>query len=98
MEATIRKIIGECNAHPMSGANALRALLARDRQRFFDRAVPVIRDGSECHGVQLLLALLLSEGMLTEALCNPRIFTLDEACAIAERLKRVDSQFDVRLL
>lgn len=98
MESAIRKILAECDSHPVSGATALRSVLQRDRNRFFEAALPIIREAQDSQGLNSLLTLLLSEGMLTDALCDPSMFTLDEACAIARRLKRVDPQFDVRLL
>lgn len=98
MEAAIRKIISEFVENPMQGSRALRLLFDKDQSGFFDRALPVLREEHDSPGYNYLLTLLLSQGELLKPLCNPQVFSANEAKRIARRLQMVDPHFDLRLL
>src|ERR1700681_955398 len=98
MESTIRKVISEFVENPLQGSRALRSLYEKDQTGFFERALPVLREEPDSPGFHYLITLLLSQGLLLAPLCNPQVFSLDEAKRIARRLRLVDSHFDVRLL
>src|SRR5260370_1319154 len=98
MEAAVRKIISEFEANPMVCSRALRSLFDRDQRGFFEGVLPLLRRGDDSPGFQYLLTLLTSQGVLLQPLCDPGVFTLDEATGLARKLKRADPQLDVRLL
>ena len=98
MEAAVQKIISEFEANPMVCSRTLRSMYEQDQTGFFESLLPLLRRGEDSSGFQYLLTFLLSEGILLKPLCDPGVFTLDEAIAISRRLRQVDSQFDVRLL
>jgi hypothetical protein len=98
MEAAVQKIISEFEANPMVCSRTLRSIYEQDQAGFFESLLPLLRRGEGSSGFQYLLTFLLSEGILLKPLCDPEVFTLDEAIAIARRVRQVDSQFDVRLL
>ena len=82
----------------MQSARTMRGLFDRNRTSFFELVLPILRQESVSPGFNYLLTLLLSQGLLLRTLCNPEIFTFEEAARIARRLIQVDGQFDVRLL
>ena len=98
MEAAVHKVISEFEANPMVCSRALRSLFEKDERGFFPGILPLLRRGEDSPGFQYLLTFLFSHGILLKPLCDPRVFTLDEATGIARRMSQVDSQFDVRLL
>lgn len=98
MEAAVHKVISEFEANPMVCSRSLRSLYDSDRRGFFAGVLPLLRRGEDSPGFGYLLTFLFSQGILLKPLCDPRVFTLDEATGIARRMSQVDSQFDVRLL
>ena len=98
MEAAVHKVISEFEANPMVCSRSLRSLFDRDQRGFFAGVLPLLRRGEDSPGFQYLLTFLFGQGILLRPLCDPRVFTLDEATGIARRLSHVDPQFDVRLL
>lgn len=82
----------------MQASRALRVLFEKDRDSFFESALPLLREEPEAPGVQYLTTLFLSHDMLLGKLTDPGVFSLDEANRIAQQLTQVDAQFDVRLL
>lgn len=98
MESDLRKVISEFVENPLQGSRALRLLYEKDQSGFFEMALPALREEPDSPGFHYLLTLLLSQGLLLRPLCNPHMFSLDEAKRIGRRLRLVDSHFDVRLL
>lgn len=98
MESAIRKIVAEFDLNPILAAKGLRTLLEKDGKVFFEAALKVIRALEDSQGLHYLLTLLLTQGAILTALCDPREFTLEEATALARRMRDLDPQFDVRLL
>ncbi len=98
MESAVLKVVKDFAVNPPGAAKVMRALIERDRQGFFQAALPLLRAGGDSPGYHYMLTLLLSNGLLPKPLCDPAMFTLPEATAIAKYLKHVDPTFDVRLL
>src|SRR5579884_1621524 len=98
MESAIRKVISEFDSRPMQAARSMRSLFDQSPTTFFQRALSLVRTEPDSAGYNYLLTLLLSQGLLLKALCDPELFTLEEATRIAHRLLQVDPTFDVRLV
>lgn len=98
MEAALRKVISEFGDNPMNAARAMRALFEGNQAGFFEQSLPVLRREPASPGLNYLVTLLLTHGLLLRMLCDPEIFTLEEAQKIAGCLRQVDSAFDVRLV
>ena len=98
MESAVHKVVRDFAANPPGAAKVMRALIEKDRDGFFQAALPMLRGGGDSPGYHYMLTLLLSNGLLPKPLCDPTMFTLPEAAAIAKYLKHVDPTFDVRLL
>lgn len=97
MQMDLRRTVDEFAANPPIAAKAMRALLERDINAFFQAALPLVREGTYSPGHQYLLMLLLNNSLLLKPLCDPGVFTLGEAVAIARDLKHVDPAFDLHL-
>lgn len=98
MEAAIRKVISEFGDNPAQAARAMRALYEKDETGFLQSALPFLRYEPQSPGLNYLITLLLSRGVILGMLCNPDVFTLEQAARIAQCLRQVDAQFDVRLV
>src|SRR5579884_2847848 len=98
MSAEISGVIAQFEANPVLGAKSMRTLLDENPQRFFAEALPLLRVCDETHGFQYLLTVLITQGWLQRALCNPDLFTFEEAMRLARRVVQVDPQFDAKLL
>ncbi len=98
MESAIRDIVSAFDANPMTASRKLRMFFESDPKAFVDAAIAVLRDGAELQGTNYLLTLLAGHGVLLNPLCDPHIFTLDQARGLSRRLMLLDPQFDVRLL
>jgi|SRR5579872_2701204 len=98
MEDAVTKVISDFESNPMVCSRTLRNLFERDEKGFFVDVLPLLRRGDDSAGFQYLLTFLVTRGLLLKPLCDPRVFTLDEAMGLARRLSVVDNQFDVRLL
>ena len=66
------------------------------REQFYAAAISLLSVPGESYGVQYLVSLLASNGMLLRALCNPET-SRDEAIALARAARRSDPQIDVTL-
>ncbi len=98
MESAIRDIVSAFDANPMTASRKLRILFQSDPNAFVDAAIPVLREGAGSQGVTYLLMLLAGHGVLLKPLCDPHMFTFEQACGLARRLTLLDPRFDVRLL
>lgn len=97
MELALRRIVDEFAVNPPVAAKNMRALLERDIDAFFQAALPLLRERTDSPGHQYLLTLLLNNSLLLKPLCEPGVFTLAEAVAIARDLNHLDPAFDLRI-
>jgi HEAT repeat protein len=74
--------------------HSIRELLDDDRDAFLTNVVRILRSDTDSRAVQYLLALLVSENLLYDALCDPAL-NQDQALAVARLAARVDPMVDV---
>jgi HEAT repeat protein len=74
--------------------HSIRELLDDDRDAFLTNVVRILRSDTDSRAVQYLLALLVSENLLYDALCDPAL-NPDQALAVARLAARVDPMVDV---
>ena len=74
--------------------HSIRELLDDDRDAFLSNVVRILKSDTDSRAVQYLLALLVSENLLYDALCDPAL-NLDQALAVARLAARVDPMVDV---
>jgi HEAT repeat protein len=74
--------------------HSIRELLDDDRTAFLTNVVRILKSDTDSRAVQYLLALLVSENLLYDALCDPAL-NLEQARAVARLAARVDPMVDV---
>ncbi len=74
----------------------IRNLLDNDRDMFYGTSIEILKTAGDSRGAQYLVALLVSNGMLLEALCSPDL-SREEALALGQSARRVDPMIDVAL-
>lgn len=83
-------------ADPRSSRQNIRDLLDNDRETFYSVSIGLLKTTQDSRGLQYLVTLLVSNGMLLRALCSPDL-TKDEALSLGKSAKRVDPMVDVAL-
>src|SRR5205085_5880343 len=74
----------------------IRDLLDNDRRQFYSISIEMLRDLPDSRGIQFLVALLVSNGLLLEALCDPAL-NKEQALALGRAAVRVDPMADAAL-
>ena len=74
----------------------IRDIFDSDRNLFYTCTIDLLKLSTDSRGAQYLVALLVSNGMLLKALCEP-VLTRDQALAIAHAAVRVDPMSDAML-
>lgn len=75
---------------------SIRDLMGDDRDAFLGNAVRILKCDMNSRAAQYLLALLVSENLLYDALCDPALH-FDQALALARLAVRIDAMVDVGL-
>jgi HEAT repeat protein len=86
------------NFEPDAPANRklIRDIFDSDREIFYRSAIDILRTASDSRGVQYLVALMVANGMLVRALCEPSL-SRDQALSLARSAIRVDPLADAML-
>ena len=74
----------------------IRNLMDNYRDLFYQTSIEILKTAPDSRGAQYLVALLVSNGMLLEALCSPDL-SREEALALGRSARRVDPMIDVTL-
>jgi HEAT repeat protein len=82
------------SSDPVRYRHSIRELLDDDRDAFLTNVIRILRSDTDSRAVQYLLALLVSENLLYDALCDPAL-NLEQALSIARLAARVDPMVDV---
>jgi len=67
-----------------------------DREMFYSSSIGILKNLSDSRGAQYLVALLVTNDLLVEALCDPAL-SRDQALALATAAVRVDPMTDATL-
>jgi hypothetical protein len=74
----------------------IRDLMDNDHELFYATSIQILKTAGDSRGAQYLVALLVSNGMLLRALCNPNL-SREETLALGRAARRVDPMVDVAL-
>ncbi len=74
----------------------IRDLLDNNRELFCATSIEILKTAGDSRGAQYLVALLVANEMLLQALCNPGL-SREEAMALGRAARRVDPMIDVAL-
>jgi hypothetical protein len=93
----LAKIIQEFDLNPTFAARQVRELAYADPAVFLEMAVPLLRSGEESKLAEYLLSFVIGNRLIGKIACDPNLFSVEEARALAERARKVDPSFDVNL-
>lgn len=92
----LSELVQNFEADAPGNRKLIRELLDNDRNSFYSSTMTILKRGEDSRGVQYLVALLVANGMLLEAICDPSL-TREEACALARAAVRIDPAADATL-
>src|ERR1017187_8140492 len=92
--AALEAMVRNFSSDAVRYRHSIRELLDDDRDAFLINVVRILKSDTDSRAVQYLLALLVSENLLYDALCDPAL-NLDQALAVARLAARVDTMVDV---
>jgi hypothetical protein len=97
MESSLSKLIEGFPSNPVASGKFLQRLFADGPPQFFLEALPLLRTAPDTPGFYYVLALLHSQNLVLNNLCDPALFTKQESIALAKRMSRVEPLFDMKL-
>ena len=92
----LRNLVRNFEADAATSRQQIRDLLANDRELFYATSIEILKTSEDSRGVQYLVALLVANGMLLQALSDPGL-SREEALSVGRAARRVDSTIDVSL-
>lgn len=95
---SLADIILAFSRNPGAMGKAMRDMAEVDPRAFLKQAIPVLQSGENGASEQYMLGLLVSQGLVIEAVCDPASFSLEVAISLAKRLTRLDPLLDVKLV
>jgi HEAT repeat protein len=93
---TLRELVQNFEADAPGNRRLIRELLENDRSAFYSSTIGILKEADDSRGVQYLVALLVANGMLLEAICDP-VFNREEAYALGRAAIRIDPAADASL-
>ncbi len=96
VRAALGSLVKNFEADASASRAQIRNLLDNDRDLFYGTSIEILKTAGDSRGAQYLVALLVSNGMLLEALCNPDL-SREEALSLGRSARRVDPMVDVAL-
>ncbi len=98
MRERLRAVLDSFPGDPKAGLQALRALLAEDREQFRPAALEsLIQEASDSPANQALVRVMAERGLLEEVLCNPALLTRERAIEIARLGMQAEPLLDAKL-
>lgn len=94
----LSKIIEDFSRHSMQSGRVMRQLLEKNRDAFFDSALPLLRAGDDSQGFHYLLTILLLNDLILAPLVDPSVFSFQEAVSLAKSLMKIEPLLDIRMI
>jgi hypothetical protein len=96
IRTALGNLVRNFEADASASRKQIRDLLDNDRERFYGTSIEILKGTGDSRGAQYLVALLVANGMLLQALCNPDL-NREEALSLGRAARRVDPMIDVAL-
>ena len=93
---SLSNLVRDFEADPPGNRKLIRDLLDNDAAAFYSGAIDLLKSSVESRGAQYLVALLVANGMLLEAICDPAL-SREQAFALGRAAVRVDPMADAGL-
>src|SRR5437016_13231648 len=97
MEELVHELVADFDDNPSTRGRELRELADQDWNEVTEAGLAVLAEDSDSHGARYLVALLLRNGALAQAICDSSPFSIPQAAAIRKVASALDSQFDIQL-
>lgn len=94
----IARLLEEFEQNPTSVAKAMRDWIEHDPVSFCEQAVPILRNTKDGPGYRHILWLISASKILGRILCDPTLLTEEEACALVEKLHKIDPSVEMNLV
>jgi len=96
IQASLEGLVRNFETDATVNRKLIRDIFDSDRGLFYAGAIELVKSSSDSRGVQYLIALMVANGMLLQALCEPSL-SKDQALALARSAMRVDPMADAML-
>jgi hypothetical protein len=96
IRTALGKLVRNFEADATTSRQQIRDLLDNQRDLFCATSLEILKTTGDSRGAQYLVALLVANGMLLQAICNPDL-SKEEALALGRAARRVDPMTDVTL-
>ena len=96
IRTALGSLVRNFEADAAANRKQIRDLMDNDRGRFYAISIEILKSTGDSRGAQYLVALLVSNGMLLEALCSPEL-SREEALSLGRAARRVDPMVEVAL-
>jgi len=97
MASPLAKLVESFTVNPMVSGKVMRQLLEQDSRQFLQDSLPLLQAAPDVPGFYHLLALLQSHDLILKNICDPGMFTTQQAIALAKRLARIEPHFEIKL-
>jgi len=94
--APLVALVQSFDRQPGPSRAEITKLLERDEKAFFDGAIQVMKTGGPPRGVQLVASLLVSSGLIQQALAEPSL-TLEQAISLGRLALQSEPTTDINL-
>ena len=96
IRAALGNLVRNFETDASASRQQIRDLLDNHREIFCASSIEILKTTGDSRGAQYLVALLVANGMLLQAMCNPDL-TKEEALSLGRAARRVDPMTDVTL-
>jgi hypothetical protein len=96
IRAALGKLVRNFETDASASRQQIRDLLDNHREVFCASSIEILKTTGDSRGAQYLVALLVANGMLLQAMCNPDL-SKEEALSLGRAARRVDPMTDVTL-
>ena len=96
VRTTLEELVKDFEADAAANRKLIRDLMDDGRELFYTAAIDVLKAAGDSRGAQYLIALIVANGMLVDALCEPAL-DREQAMVIARAAVRVDPMADAML-
>jgi len=96
IRTALGNLVRNFEADTATSRTQMRDILDNDREFFYTSCIEILKATPDSRGVQFLVTLLASNGMLLQSLCDPAL-NRDQALSLGRAVQRVDPMVDASL-
>src|SRR4051794_22767089 len=97
MEELLHELIASFDSSPSVRGRELRELAEQDWNEFTTASLALLAEDCDSHGARFLVALLLRNGTLVDAICASSPFSISKAAPITRIASGLEVHFDIHV-